>query len=606
MAGNSGDTPSGSSSLASSGVPGSPRVDGSMSSRVDAASTQAATSSSASLTPTPCSSVWTTSRQVTRAVSWIRPGAKKPKGGGDTTQKPPPATKWAPLFSDQDVPYSGKKLTHEQLIDSERKKKRLLSIVRAEAPVDTIFRVWLLGRTVLPRLLHHPVVWLNLVAFGGSAACRRLGIFDTGWVVDEASSSGSGNLVTFMIVFYVGYCYNRNHECFMLAEKAMDKITTLVAEAHVAMPQEEGVRLWRQLTLMHITAYTGLSPTYDRENVLDAFVAKFDLISPGSQEEAQLQVIDVDAEGDRAWKTCMLWALETLHAAADRGDLSPPVHAHMVRELHDACSSFTALYTMQFEALPFIYTHLVSLSCAMFLLSTAVVKGMYFTPEALYISGLVLPLISLLTMAISAYGLMEVADTIIDPFGDDPEDLAVVAVLESTTVATLNMLHIPCARTDADREKDAAAAQKRALAAAVTDDSRAAASRSRRASHEAADRGVSRQKMRSPREKADASHYSRDRPPPSRNESRGDSRGDSRGERSMSRSQSRSASPSPDARSRSKSTPVPRQFHSRPPSRAARPEGRTDGRPPRSGSATRDAPNGIPIVDDMPKQDLQA
>ena len=62
-----------------------------------------------------------------------------------------------------------------------------------------------------------------------------------------------------------------------------------------------------------------------------------------------------------------------------------------------------------------------ALTCAMCLLSTAVVKGMYFSPEALYISGLVLPLTSLLTMAISAYGLMEVADTIVDPFGDDPE-----------------------------------------------------------------------------------------------------------------------------------------------------------------------------------------
>ena len=109
----------------------------------------------------------------------------------------------------------------------------------------------------------------------------------------------------------------------------MDNINTLMADAKVCLPQSESLRLWRLLTLIHITGYCGLSPTYSKENLFDALSEKYGLLTPGSPEAIHLSQMDVDKDSDRGYKTCLVWALEILHAGAHRGDISPPKHAYM-------------------------------------------------------------------------------------------------------------------------------------------------------------------------------------------------------------------------------------------------------------------------------------
>ena len=113
-------------------------------------------------------------------------------------RKAPAAPEWDALFSEDDLKQE-KQMSHAELRAAEQKKKKFLGIVRQEAPMDTIFRLWLLKRTVLPRLMHHPVVWLTIAMFVGSAAVRRWTSFFEGIEFDDQSDSGT--LVTFMIVF---------------------------------------------------------------------------------------------------------------------------------------------------------------------------------------------------------------------------------------------------------------------------------------------------------------------------------------------------------------------------------------------------------------------
>ena len=61
------------------------------------------------------------------------------------------------------------------------------------------------------------------------------------------------------------------------------------------------------------------------------------------------------------------------------------------------------------QVLPFIYTHLVSLSSTLFLAFNAFLKGLYFTPQAGYLFGLTLPLCSVLLQMFAIFGLLEVA-----------------------------------------------------------------------------------------------------------------------------------------------------------------------------------------------------
>ena len=67
--------------------------------------------------------------------------------------------------------------------------------------------------------------------------------------------------------------------------------------------------------------------------------------------------------------------------------------------------------------------------CTLYLLFNAFIKGVYFEPDASYTFGLILPLCSMLTTTLAVFGLLEVGDTILDPFGCDPEDFTVLVSL---------------------------------------------------------------------------------------------------------------------------------------------------------------------------------
>ena len=51
--------------------------------------------------------------------------------------------------------------------------------------------------------------------------------------------------------------------------------------------------------------------------------------------------------------------------------------------------------------------------------------------------GLVVPLIYVILTNVTIYGLLSVGDTVIDPFGDDYEDFAVLRFVEHTTKSSL-------------------------------------------------------------------------------------------------------------------------------------------------------------------------
>lgn len=56
----------------------------------------------------------------------------------------------------------------------------------------------------------------------------------------------------------------------------------------------------------------------------------------------------------------------------------------------------------------------------------ALLKGLSFTPGAGWGYAFCLPLASVFVTTMATLGLLEVGDTILDPFGDDPEDFALL------------------------------------------------------------------------------------------------------------------------------------------------------------------------------------
>lgn len=99
--------------------------------------------------------------------------------------------------------------TYAATRDVDRKRKRLLLDARRISPMDTVLRVDKYGQTILIALLKHPVTWIVIATYAGTAALCRNGyihVDDLSLVSDAFESGGIASFITFMVVFYVGYC----------------------------------------------------------------------------------------------------------------------------------------------------------------------------------------------------------------------------------------------------------------------------------------------------------------------------------------------------------------------------------------------------------------
>ena len=232
---------------------------------------------------------------------------------------------------------------------------------RTLSPIDTILRFHKLHHTVLLAILRHPVTWLVMGTFVTSAYMARNGVWDAD-ALDQTSFEGADLLVTFMIIFYVGYCYGRFSDMFNDLEQVMRCIINCSAVARTAFKNKAALfDLWRYLNLLHVTAYCGVTDTYTRQNLFTEFCeAHALLISP--KLRAALDAMDIDDRGASACNTCMIWALETVHARAEAGDFSAPIHKELGELITGIGSGLARLYSQEYQVLPYIYTHLVSLS----------------------------------------------------------------------------------------------------------------------------------------------------------------------------------------------------------------------------------------------------
>ena len=339
-----------------------------------------------------------------------------------------------------------------------------LTTINLYSRADSIARMAALPRTVIPRIATHALTWLVFGVYAGSATTCRLGV-DFG-VRDLTSFDSSNTLVTFMIVFYVGYCYNRYTAQFEEVEQIMHTICETCSLARVCFRSPAEVRrLWRYLNLLQAAAYTGLSSAYDEANFFMPLCKRHNLL-PTSESQRTSEVDAFNAisngDGESACTVFQVWALEIVQHEVWATDarITPPIHAQLndlIRKIGQGTKRLHA-YTCTFagdrrrrhlgiaapnhiltsylrslvetdQVLPFIYTHLVSLMCTLYLLFNAFIKGVYFEPGASYTFGLILPLCSMLTTTLAVFGLLEVGDTILDPFGCDPEDFTVLVSL---------------------------------------------------------------------------------------------------------------------------------------------------------------------------------
>ena len=364
----------------------------------------------------------------------------------------------------------------EAVLKVEAKRQWLLTLARSAPPIDTVFRLSLLPRTVIPRLCKYKSLWAVLVVYAVTATLTRLGYEIDGPHPEETLEIRS-SFVAFIIVFFVGYCYKRHEEQFDDVQCIMNSITTACKLARANFQDAgEVYRIWRYVNAMHCAAYCGLTAHLTEANFFMPLSMKHGLLGSKTVlkvESDAVRKIGIDANGVRAstmfevrltlasavqrstsagaarqpagipkvprsprstdWSfsyASQIWAMEVIRDECNRCKVPAPIQAMLQKEVSEIGHHIKKLFGYRYQVLPFIYTHLVSALSTFYLFVTAFLKGLHFVPGVPVVMGLVLPLIGLLIAILSTYGLVEVGSTILDPFGDEPEDFALTHFVE--------------------------------------------------------------------------------------------------------------------------------------------------------------------------------
>jgi hypothetical protein len=193
-------------------------------------------------------------------------------------------------------------------------------------------------------------------------------------------------------------------------------------------------RLWRYLTLAHVAGYCGLTPTYTKMNLFREFCAMHALL-PNEHERRRLELIDVES-GGRAYREVIVWALEVIACARERGELSEFTFGAMQEQILRLRAALATLYDFQFQVMPFSYMHLISTAVTWHLLSFATFQGQKFRPGVSVLESFLYPLFALIVLTFTLVGLIEVGSRIQNPFGADLEDFAVFHFVNFTAKAS--------------------------------------------------------------------------------------------------------------------------------------------------------------------------
>lgn len=316
-------------------------------------------------------------------------------------------------------------------LSADKRKNHLLKLTRRADPLGMVWDVRHLAYTALPRVILSLNMASVICAYATTATLTRLGFWafslsETEVSDDHTAIDGMELLVTFNLVFYFGYCYNRfwqQHELCMVAKNSISAVCSLVRASH--MSDEEVHNIWRWLNLAHLAGYVGLSPIYTRVNFLEGVAKEHSLIGRKSIEFSRLNDMDTEGTGPATYGEFLIWALRGIEYASSQGTISFASAQNCQAAILSMRAGMTGLFDLQFQVIPFCYVHLVALLTNGYLVVMAIAKGRLFTPDAGYARGLGLPALALFFLTISCLSLVEIGGRMQNPLGADDEDLPV-------------------------------------------------------------------------------------------------------------------------------------------------------------------------------------
>jgi hypothetical protein len=292
--------------------------------------------------------------------------------------------------------------------------------------------------TIMQYILLDQLFWGTICVFIG------VRLFDTYYVGEDESffeaenvipNSDSittiGTFLSLILTFFISQARSDYAASYSNSMTAKGKIIEMATVTKTVLPLERADRLVRYLNAAHLVGYVGLSRTYGRDNFFNEFNNEMNVLT--DKELNRIDEVDSSLTGGICCWDIATWAMQDIQNALNAGEIDNRGAASLRTIVLDFRGAMSKMFNDSDQpAITFFYFHLVSFLCVVYLPLFAMYSAFQANQhsDGFTLSDVV-QLIVVFVQCCYVIGMRILAIKLMDPFGDDPEDLSVMTFIRT-------------------------------------------------------------------------------------------------------------------------------------------------------------------------------
>lgn len=309
-------------------------------------------------------------------------------------------------------------------------KKRRDILTRSEMPFYKILSFW--DGTCLKALGSAPLLWITLSIYIFCRIQIRLGDNVPGFMRDlgDTDLDVIGGFLSFFLVIYVNQSNLRFNEMYKLSMACSGKIFDVAQLVSDTLPKANALRIVRYLNAAHTAGYVGLTKTYSKDEFFNYLNRAHCFLSP--HDLNRISELHMD-HGPDVCHEILQWCIMDLTAARKAGHLDAREAGTLKDKVLQFRGHMGSLYDYCDQPIHFFYIHFLVLLATcylpLFAIDSAYNAG---SGDDIHIAADILNGLIVILQSVFVIGLRLLGQKMVDPYGDDMEDLSVLHYIKET------------------------------------------------------------------------------------------------------------------------------------------------------------------------------
>lgn len=309
--------------------------------------------------------------------------------------------------------------TWRKLEEIEVKRREILD--RAEMPFLRIVLSW--NGTCLRALCFDWLIWLPIgIYVTVRILARKFELVD---ILADSNIDILGGFLSFFLVLFVNQTNGRFFEMYTMAKGVTGKMVEVASTAVTKFSPAASARLVRYMNAAHTLGYVGLDGPYSKEHFFNHINQEYNLLT-----KSEMEII-----GRRGWNfdgflELMTWCQYDVRKAQKAGMIDSGEARELNGLLLGMKANMKGIYNYCDQPVHFFYIHFLCLLSALYLPLFALENALSVSNDH-WSSELTTATIVILQSTF-VIGLRLLGQKMVDPFGDDLEDLSVLSYVVGT------------------------------------------------------------------------------------------------------------------------------------------------------------------------------